>query len=78
MAVERLKARAVVLYSSQALNTQLLPKLLAGINCPIVIAGTCVCIHSTELVITATEIAGLTLANDPLEAHQQLDQLGLI
>lgn len=78
LAVERLKARAVVLYSSQALNTQLLPKLLAGINCPIVIAGTCVCIHSTELAITATEIAGLTLANDPLEAHQQLDQLGLI
>ena len=78
LAVERLKARAVVLYSSQALSTQLLPKLLAGINCPIVIAGTCVCIHSTELAITASEIAGLTLANDPLEAHQQLDQLGLI
>lgn len=78
LAVERLKARAVVLYSSQALNTQLLPKLLAGINCPIVIAGACACIHSTELAITATEIAGLTLANDPLEAHQQLDQLGLI
>ncbi|MFK7604882.1 MULTISPECIES: MerR family transcriptional regulator [unclassified Pseudomonas] len=78
LAVERLKARAVVLYSSQALNTQLLPKLLAGIHCPIVIAGTCVRIHSSELTDTATQIAGLTLANDPLEVHQHLDQLGLI
>lgn len=78
LAVERLKARAVVLYSSQALNTQLLPKLLVGIHCPIVIAGTCVRIHSSELTDTATQIAGLTLANDPLEVHQHLDQLGLI
>ena len=77
MAVERLKSPAVVLYSSQTLNPQQLPKLLKGIDCPILIAGPTVCIHSAELAVSTTEIAGLSLARDPLEAHQRLSQLGL-
>ena len=76
-AVERLKPRAVVLYSSQTLNPQQLPKLLNGIECPILIAGPTVCIHSAELAVCTTEIPGLCLALDPLEAHQRLSQLGL-
>ncbi|NBF13710.1 MerR family transcriptional regulator [Pseudomonas sp. Fl4BN2] len=77
MAVERLKSPAVVLYSSQTLNPQQLPKLLKGVDCPILIAGPTVCIHSAELAVSTTEIAGLSLARDPLEAHQRLSQLGL-
>ncbi|WP_203008183.1 MerR family transcriptional regulator [Pseudomonas paraversuta] len=77
LAVERLKSPAVVLYSSQTLNPQQLPKLLKGIDCPILIAGPTVCIHSAELAVSTTEIAGLSLARDPLEAHQRLSQLGL-
>ena len=77
MAVERLKSPAVVLYSSQTLNPQQLPKLLKGVDCPILIAGPTVCIHSAELAVCTTEIPGLFLALDPLEAHQRLSQLGL-
>ena len=77
LAVERLKSPAVVLYSSQTLNPQQLPKLLKGVDCPILIAGPTVCIHSAELAVSTTEIAGLSLAVDPLEAHQRLSQLGL-
>ena len=78
LAVERLKPRAVVLYSSKTLNTHQLPKLLNGIECPIVIAGPTVCIHYDVLSVSTTEIAGLCLANDPIEAHQRLFQLGLV
>ena len=78
LAVEHLKPRAVVLYSSKTLNTQALPKLLGGIECPILIAGPTVCIHFDLLSVTATEIAGLYLAHDPVEAHQRLSQLGLL
>jgi DNA-binding transcriptional MerR regulator len=77
LAVERLNCPAVVLYSSQTLNPRQLPKLLGGINCPVLIAGPTVCIHSAELAVSTTEIAGLSLAVDPLEAHQRLSQLGL-
>ena len=77
LAVDRLKSPAVVLYSSQTLNPQQLPKLLKGVDCPILIAGPTVCIHSAELAVSTNEIAGLSLARDPLEAHQRLSQLGL-
>ena len=77
LAAERLKSPAVVLYSSQTLNPQQLPKLLNGIDCPTLIAGPTVCIHSAELAVCTTEIPGLFLALDPLEAHQRLSQLGL-
>ena len=78
LAAERLSASAVVLFSSKTLNTQQLPKLLSGIHCPILIAGPTVCIHFDLLSVTTTEIAGLCLAHDPLEAHQRLSQLGLL
>ncbi|MFJ7883582.1 MerR family transcriptional regulator [Pseudomonas sp. NPDC096917] len=77
IAVERLKARAVVLYSSKPLNLLQLPKLLNAMTCPMLIAGPAVCIHQDELAVSTTEIAGLSLANDPIEAHQRLSQLRL-
>ena len=78
LAVEHLKPRAVVLYSSKTLNTQVLPRLLSGIECPILIAGPTVSIHFDLWAVTTTEIAGLYLAHDPVEAHQRLSQLGLL
>lgn len=78
LAVERLKARAVVLYSSKPINTLHLPKLLNGVECPTLIAGPTVSIHTTELTALTTEIAGLFLAHDPVETHQRLAQLGLL
>lgn len=77
-AVERLEPRAVVLYSSKALNTQQFPKLLSGVDCPIVIAGLAVRIHFDVLSVSTIKIAGLCLANDPIEAHQRLNRLGLL
>lgn len=77
VAVERLEARAVVLYSSKPLNLQQLPKLLSAMTCPVLIAGPTVCIHSDELAVSSAEIAGLSLAENPIEAHQRLGQLRL-
>lgn len=77
LAIERLKARAVVLYSSKPMNLHLLPKLLGGIECPIVIAGPAVQIHQAELSASASALPGLLLAHDPLQAHQHLSQLRL-
>ena len=73
-----LTARAVVLYSSKPLNLLQLPKLLNAMTCPLVIAGPTVCIHHDELAVSTTEIAGLSLAHDPIEAHQRLSQLHLL
>ena len=54
LAVEHLKPRAVVLYSSKTLNTQVLPSLLSGIESPILIAGTTVSIHFDLFSVTTT------------------------
>lgn len=78
LAVDHLRARAVLLYSSNAINLSHLPKLLNGISCPKIIAGPTVCIHHAELSVKTTEIADLSLAEDPLSAHQGLVQRGLI
>lgn len=77
VAVERLNARAVVLYSSKPLNLQHLPKLLSAITCPVLIAGPSVSIHNDELAVSSAESAALSLAKDPIEAHQRLSQLRL-
>ncbi|MEO6677062.1 MAG: B12-binding domain-containing protein, partial [Pseudomonas sp.] len=78
LAVEHLQARGVLLYSSKAMNLAQLPKLLNGVSCPKMIVGPTVCIHHAELSVRTTEIADLSLAEDPLSAHQDLVQRGLI
>lgn len=78
LAVEHLQARGVLLYSSKAMNLAQLPKLLSGVSCPKMIVGPTVCIHHAELSVRTTEIADLSLAEDPLSAHQDLVQRGLI
>lgn len=78
LACEYLKPRAVLLYSSKSLNLAQLPRLLQNIECPTLIIGPTVRIHSAELSVSASEIAGLTLAEDPLTAQTALQHLGLI
>ena len=78
LAVEHLKARAVLLYSSKAMNLGQLPKLLHGISCPKLIAGPTVCIHQVELSAKTSGIPELFLVEDPLSAHQELVLRGVI
>ncbi|NWA92546.1 MerR family transcriptional regulator [Pseudomonas sp. D8002] len=78
LAVEHLQPRAVLLYSSKALHTSVLGKLLSGFSCPKLITGPTVCIHQAELSVLTEEIPELLLAEDPLSAHQVLIQRGLI
>ena len=78
LAVDHLQARGVLLYSSKAMNLAQLPKLFNGVGGPKMIAGPTVCIHHAELSVKTTEIAELFLAEDPLSAHQDLLQRGLI
>ncbi|PXX56405.1 transcriptional regulator, MerR family [Pseudomonas sp. LAMO17WK12:I10] len=78
LAAEHLKARGVLLYSSQSINLRQLPRLLGGLDCPVLIVGPAVSIHHAELDICTTEIANLHLAADPLSAHQTLTGLRLL
>jgi hypothetical protein len=66
------------LYSSKSLNLSQLPRLLNNIDCPKLIIGPTVRIHSAELSVSVSEVAELTLAEDPLTAHAELQRLGLI
>ena len=77
LASEFLKPRAVLLYSSKALNTAQLSKLLINVPCPTVLAGTCVRIHSDELGESISKIEGLHLAQDPIGALAALQLLDL-
>ena len=78
LAVEHLQARGVLLYSSKAMQLAQLPKLLANVNCPTLIAGPTVHIHHTELSALARDIPELFVAQDPLSAHQLLIQRGIV
>lgn len=78
LACEHLKPRAVLFYSSKPLNLGQLPRLLNAIDCPKLIIGPTVRIHSAELSVSVSEVAGLTLAEDPLTAQTALQRLDLI
>jgi MerR family transcriptional regulator, light-induced transcriptional regulator len=78
LAVEHLQPRAVLLYSSKALQLPTLGKLLAGVQCPTLIAGPTVCIHQAELAVLTGDIPQLCVAEDPLSAHQLLIQRGIV
>ena len=78
LAVEHIQPRAVLLYSSQALNTHHLQRLLAGYDCPCLIIGQAVQIHQQELHGLAAQNPDLSLAVDPLAALQSLADLNLL
>jgi hypothetical protein len=73
LAVERLKARGVLLYASNAINLSVLPKLLGGIDCPIIIAGPAASIHHARLS-TSVSMIDVSWAEDPLSAHRELSR----
>ena len=78
LAVERVAPRAVLLYSSQALDpVQLrrqLPRLHAACPVPLLLAGPASQIHRDELA----SLERLALADSPLSAQQHLLQRGLL
>jgi DNA-binding transcriptional MerR regulator len=77
LAVERLKARGVLLYSSQALNLSQLPRLLGGLDCPIIIAGPAASIHQARLSASAA-MSNVSWAEDPISAHRELSRRELL
>lgn len=78
LAVEHIQPRAVLLYSSQALNTGHLQRLLAGYDCPCLIVGEAVQIHLDELNRLCAHNPDLALAQDPLAALHSLTDLNLL
>ncbi|KAF1054936.1 MAG: HTH-type transcriptional repressor BluR [Stenotrophomonas maltophilia] len=77
LAEERLAPRGVLLYSNQTLNTAHLPRLLAGLNGPVVLAGASVSIHAQALESLVLEHPCLHLAPDAVQAYRHLQTLGL-
>ncbi|QLC73874.1 MerR family transcriptional regulator [Pseudomonas sp. LPB0260] len=77
LALERIRPCALLLYASQALDGQQLPRLLGAGRCPTVLAGPAVRIHRQALAELTAARADLRLAEDPLAALRALDQLNL-
>lgn len=75
-AMERLNARAAVLYSSRPLNLELLRAQLTSQRF-VLLAGPCVEIHRSELAMHP-QLSHLPLASSPLDAHRQLQLANLI
>jgi len=78
LAVEHLQPRAVLMYSSKALQLPAFEKLLGGVSGPKLIVGPTVCIHQAELAVLTRDTPELFVAEDPLSAHQILIQRGLL
>ncbi|SFA94017.1 MerR family transcriptional regulator [Azotobacter beijerinckii] len=74
LAVERMRPRAVLLYGRRSLDTAHLQRLLQGVGCPRLLCGPAASIHREALA----PLAGLHLADDPLDALQRLQALGLL
>lgn len=78
LAVEHIQPRALLLYSSQALNSTQLQRLLGGYECPCLLVGQVVQIHQHELHAIAAQNPDLSLAADPLAALHSLTDLNLL
>ncbi|MDO7897383.1 MerR family transcriptional regulator [Pseudomonas citrulli] len=77
LAVERLGARGVLLYASNAINLSQLPRLLVGIACPIIIAGPAASIHQARLS-TGVSTIDVAWAEDPLSTYHELSHRALL
>ncbi|ROM76432.1 MULTISPECIES: MerR family transcriptional regulator [Pseudomonas] len=77
LAVERLGARGVLLYASNAINLSQLPRLLVGVACPIIIAGPAASIHHARLS-TGVSAIDVAWAEDPLSAYHELSRRELL
>ncbi len=78
LAVEAIAPRGLLLYSSQALDSQQvrreLPRLNSACGVPLLLAGPAAQIHAEDL----HDQFGLHLVNDPLAAQHSLQLLGLL
>ena len=78
LALERLNPRALLFFSSQSLDSAVLrkhlPQLASTCQLPLLLAGAAASIHAAEL----GDIPGLSLANTPINALQQLQCLHLL
>ncbi|MGC3136663.1 helix-turn-helix-type transcriptional regulator, partial [Pseudomonas aeruginosa] len=66
----------VLLYASHRLNPEHLPRLQAGVSCPVVLVGPAVEIQREAFETQA--LTGLLLASTPLEASRLLGERGLL
>ena len=66
----------MLLYASHRLNPEHLPRLLAGVSCPVVLVGPAVEIQREAFETLA--LTGLLLASTPLEARRLLGEQGLL
>jgi DNA-binding transcriptional MerR regulator len=78
LALERLKPRGLLLYSSHSLDSGVLarhlPRLASSSQIPLLLAGAAATIHHDEL----HAVPGLTLADSPVAVLQQLQHLNLL
>jgi len=77
LAVERLSARALVVYASRPLQVDILARQLENCPCPVLLAGPAVVIHGQALQ-EHEAIRDVMLANDPLAAQLVLRQRNLL
>lgn len=75
---EHVQPRALVLHSSQSLNSQQLPKLIGSCDCPCLITGATVEIHQQLLEQLAADNSQLLIARDPLASVHALSDLDLL
>lgn len=79
LAGERLRPRALLLYCDQSLPPAHLGRLADANGCPLILAGAAVAIHFEELNdMRGNRHANLHLAQDPLQAREVLQHLGLL
>lgn len=78
LACQHLGACAVLLHASKSLQMTHVPKLIASVDCPIVLVGAATLIHALELAALQTTMAHLHLAETPLQAQQTLQRLGVL
>jgi DNA-binding transcriptional MerR regulator len=78
LALERLKPRALLLFSSQSLDPamlrQHLPRMASTSQIPLILAGAAANIHAAELA----DMPGLNLAHNSINTLQQLQALQLL
>ncbi|WP_375740052.1 MerR family transcriptional regulator [Pseudomonas boanensis] len=78
LAIARIEPRALLLYSSQTLSADGLPRLLNNSTCPILLAGPAAAIHREIVQAQNNDKLPPTCPDDPLAAVDALAELGLL
>jgi hypothetical protein len=78
MVIEHIQPKALLLYSSQALQSAHWPRLQAGYSCPRLVIGPAAHIHHQALQALARQDSALDMAPDPLSALHILSTRNLL